>query len=141
MKGNNELDAILDQATGQIRNEKVDAAVVNEAAERGWARLPVETSAQPATVAATRIGDCADFQSLIPAYLTGSLSEARSLLLVDHTHECIPCRKAMNAARSRNVMQAKKVVSTRRYSLQPLVLRWGIAAALVIGFGLLALPF
>ena len=27
---------------------------------------------------------------------------------------------------------------TKRYSLQPVVLRWGIAAALVIGFGLLA---
>ena len=48
MKSNNELDAILDQATGQIRNEKVDAAVVNEAAERVWARLAVETGAQHA---------------------------------------------------------------------------------------------
>src|SRR4029078_5427407 len=140
MKGNNELDAILDQATGQIRNEKVDAAVVNEAAERGWARLPVETSAQPATVAATRIGDCADFQSLIPAHLSGSLSQARSLLLVDHTHECIPCRRAMNDARTRKLAPAKKAVAPRRYRIQPVVMRWGIAAALVIGFGLLALP-
>jgi hypothetical protein len=141
MKSNNDFDAILDKATTGIRNEQIDSAVVNEAAERVWARLAVETSAQPETVAATRIGDCADFQSLIPAYLTGSLSEARSLLLVDHTHECIPCRKAMKDARSRRMAPAKKTSATRRYSIQPVVLRWGIAAALVIGVGLVALPF
>ncbi len=33
------------------------------------------------------------------------------------------------------------MVAPRRYSLQPVIMRWGIAAALVIGFGLLALPF
>lgn len=141
MKSNNDFDAILDNATTGIRNEQIDSAVVNEAAERVWARLAVETSAQPETVAATRIGDCADFQSLIPAYLTGSLSEARSLLLVDHTHECIPCRKAMKDARSRRMAPAKKTSATRRYSIQPVVWRWGIAAALVIGVGLVALPF
>ena len=91
--------------------------------------------------ASERIENCGDFQSLIPAYLDGSLSEPRSLLLVDHTHECIPCRKAMKDARARNVLPVKKVAGTKRYSIQPVVLRWGIAAALVIGFGLLALPF
>ncbi|HEV2827734.1 MAG TPA: FecR domain-containing protein [Pyrinomonadaceae bacterium] len=144
MKSNNDFDAILDKATAGIRNEQIDSAVVDGAAERVWARLAAETSAQPETVAATRIGDCADFQSLIPAYLTGSLSEARSLLLVDHTHECIPCRKAMKDARSRyanRMAPAKKATTTRRYSIQPVVLRWGIAAALVIGVGLIALPF
>ncbi len=142
MKSNNDFDSILDQATGDIRNENVDAAVVDKAAERVWARLAAETSelkVQP--VAAERIGDCADFQSLIPAYLTGSLSEARSLLLVDHTHECIPCRKAMKDARSRRMAPVKKAAVSRRYSIRPVVLRWGIAAALVIGLGLIALPF
>jgi hypothetical protein len=141
MKSNNDFDSILDQATGEIRNEQVDAAVVNEAAERVWARLSAETTLQTATVPATTIGDCADFQSLIPAYLTGSLSEARSLLLVDHTHECIPCRKAMKGARSRRMAPAAKGVATRRFTIQPTILRWGIAAALVIGVGLVALPF
>jgi hypothetical protein len=141
MKSNNDFDAILDKATAGIRDEQIDSAVVDGAAERVWARLAAETIAQPETVAATRIGDCADFQSLIPAYLTGSLSEARSLLLVDHTHECIPCRKAMKDARSRRMAPVKKATATRRYSIQPVVLRWGIAAALVIGVGLIALPF
>ena len=143
MKSNNDFDAILDNATTEMRNEQIDSAVVNEAAERVWARLAAETTGRSRTDtrAAERIGNCADFQSLIPAYLSGSLSEARSLLLVDHTHECIPCRKAMKDARSRRMAPAKKAAVTRRYSIQPVVLRWGIAAALVIGVGLIALPF
>ena len=145
MKSNNDLDAILDTTTAEMRNESVDPSVVNQAAERVWARVSstIETAGQMTTEspASARIGSCVDFQSLIPAYLNGSLSEARSLLLVDHTHECIPCRKALKDVRSRRMAPAKKAAVTRRYSLQPVVLRWGIAAALVIGVGLLALPF
>jgi hypothetical protein len=141
MKSNNDFEGILDHATKGIRNEQIDPAVVDTAAERVWARLAAEPSLMTETAAAERIENCADFQSLIPAQLSGSLSEARSLLLIDHTHECIPCRKAMKDARSRRVLPAKKAAITRRYSIQPVVLRWGIAAALVIGVGLLALPF
>ena len=140
MKSNSE--EILDKVTAEIRNEKVDPAVVSAAADRVWARVSAaagEAEFQMPTV--DRIESCADFQSLIPAYLGGKLSEARSLLLVDHTHECIPCRKAMKEARTRSVAPAKKLATTRRFSMQPVVLRWGIAAALVIGVGLLALPF
>jgi hypothetical protein len=145
MKSNNDFDSILDNATAEIRSETVESAVVDKAAERVWARLSAETSElKTERAAADRIGNCDDFQSLIPAYLTGSLSEARSLLLVDHTHECIPCRKAMKDARSRyenRMAPARKAAASRRYSIQPVVLRWGIAAALVIGVGLVALPF
>ena len=137
-------ESILDKVTADIRNEQVDSATVNAAAERVWAHLSAENSELKdtmTTVGRERIENCSDFQSLIPAYLNNELSEARALLLVDHTHECIPCRRAMKDARSRSVAPKKTVVPARRYSLQPVVLRWGIAAALVIGFGLLALPF
>ena len=140
MKSNSE--EILDKVTAEIRNEKVDPAVVSAAADRVWARVSAaagETEFKMPTV--DRIEGCADFQSLIPAHLAGKLSEARSLLLVDHTHECIPCRKAMNEARARRAGIAKVPVKAKRYSLQPVVMRWGIAAAIVIGFGLLAVPF
>src|SRR5215210_4054513 len=141
MKSNNE-EQILDKVTAEIRNEKVDESAVSAAADRVWARVSAaagETQFNLPTV--DQIEGCADFQSLIPAYLAGKLSEARSLLLVDHTHECIPCRKAMNDARSRRSATAKPAARKPRYMLQPVVMRWGIAAALVIGLGLLALPF
>jgi len=139
-------ESILDKVTAEIRSEQVSSSAVDQAAGRVWARLAAANAdnvSEPMaeTVAVDRIENCADFQSLIPAYLNGHLSEARSLLLVDHTHECIPCRKAMKEARSRSATPKKIATTPRRYSLQPVVLRWGIAAALVIGFGLLALPF
>jgi|ERR1043166_4527737 ferric-dicitrate binding protein FerR (iron transport regulator) len=140
MKSDNDFDAILDKATGEIRNEPIASTLVDGAAERVWARLAAETNEVTTQPVVDRIGDCADFQSLIPAYLTGSLSEARSLLLVDHTHECVPCRKAMKDARSRRMAPAKKAATATRYRIQPVVWRWGIAAALVIGLGLIALP-
>src|SRR5437773_3525972 len=144
---NKELDNILDQVTAGIRAEQVDEAVASEATERVWARLLTEnpTSAKMEAVPAYRIEGCADFQTLIPAYLGGKLSEARSLLLVDHTHECIPCRRALKQAREKVGNIAAPAVRrakprTAQYSLRPVVLRWGIAAALVIGLGLIALP-
>src|SRR5882724_2214116 len=143
MKSNNELDSILDKTIGQIADQQLDPASMNAAVGRVWARLSAETAAEMNTSTATveHIESCADFQSLIPAFLNGTLSEARSLLLEDHTHECIPCRKALKQARSTRVAPVHRPARTHRFSIQPVVLRWGIAAVLVIGFGLLALPF
>jgi ferric-dicitrate binding protein FerR (iron transport regulator) len=141
MKSNKE-DQILDKVTAEIRNEKVDPRAVSAAADRVWARVSTAAGAtefQLPTV--DRIEGCADFQSLIPAHLAGKLSEARSLLLVDHTHECIPCRKAMNEARAKRSVTMKPATRNKRYSMQPTVMRWAIAAAVVIGIGLLAVPF
>src|SRR5258705_14014495 len=47
----------------------------------------------------------------------------------------------MKDARSRRMGPAKQAAVKRGYRIQPVVLRWGIAAALVIGLGLVALPF
>ena len=141
MRSNKE-EQILDKVTAEIRNEKVDPGVVSAAADRVWARVSAAAGASEFQLPAVeRIESCADYQSLIPAHLAGKLSEARSLLLVDHTHECIPCRKAMNEARSRRSMTVKPAAGKSRYTIQPVIMRWGIAAALVIGLGLLAIPF
>jgi hypothetical protein len=141
MKSNKELDTILDKVTAEIRNEEVDPVVVDQAAGRVWARLAAETPAALQTAKpVVHIESCRDFQSLIPAYLNKSLSEARSMLLEDHTHECIPCRRAMKEARSRNQAPLRQVTPQRRFNISPVVMRWGIAAVLVIGFTLLAIP-
>lgn len=141
MKSNKELDTILDKVTAEIRNEGIEPSVTEQAAGRVWARLAAEEpAALRTTLAVEHIESCSDFQSLIPAYLNDSLSEARSLLLVDHTHECIPCRRAMKDARNRSVAPRKQAVQKRRFNISPVVMRWGIAAALVVGFTLLAIP-
>ena len=143
---NKELENILDKATNGIRSERIDSKLVSDATERVWARLSVAAEAKATAQAAPadRIEGCADFQSLIPAYLKKNLSEARALLLVDHTHECIPCRRALKQARESRVAAPaplrKPARRTFNYKLSPVVIRWGIAAVLVIGVGLVALP-
>src|SRR5437870_2545303 len=140
-----ELDNILDQVTAGIRAEKIDEPAAGEAAQRVWGQLAVDENAlrmsadrpqdagapdagapnagAPNAGAAVegRIDGCADFQSLIPAYLRHELSEARSLLLVDHTYECIPCRKALKQARESRTAAAATYVtkSARRQRSQP----------------------
>lgn len=142
---NKELDNILDNVAAGIRAEQVDSSAVSGAADRVWARMsaePAQTATASVSHESERIEGCADFQSLMRAYLNGELSEARSLLLVDHTHECIPCRKALKQARTSRVAAA---IAPRRQAkksskVNPMILRWGIAAALVIGLGFVALP-
>jgi len=151
-----ELENILDKIAAGIRSEQVDDGAVNDASGRVWSRIESEDARRmrayrlqdAGAPAVDRIEGCADFQSLIPAYLDSRLSEARTLLLVDHTHECIPCRKALKQAREARVAPVRDVSTsvragrarTQAYSLRPVVLRWGIAAALLIGLGLVALP-
>jgi hypothetical protein len=150
---NNELENILDKVTDGIRAEQISDDLVSQSANRVWQRVSTQAgapqmSANSAAAEIDRIEGCADFQSLVPGYLAGKLSEARSLLLVDHTHECIPCRRALKQAREKGVTPSRDVrrsvragrARTQTYSLRPVVLRWGIAAALVIGLGLIALP-
>ena len=82
----------LDQAVSDIRNQAVDDAIVEAAAARVWARLTVGqtlSSVKPAD----HISDCAAFQSLIPDFRAGRLSQARATLLQDHLHECVACRR------------------------------------------------
>ncbi len=136
-----ELDEILDRVAAGIRSEEIDAEVVKGASSRVWARLSTESAVElPETKTVEEIRGCADFQALIPAYLKKELSEARALLLEDHTRECIPCRKALKAARdgrahpSVTVQPARKLTRT---SVQTPVWKWAIAATLIVGIGII----
>lgn len=119
----------FDDIVRQIRDEKVDDAVVDSAAARVHGKL----FAHGPALAVNQIRNCADFQALIPEYLAGHLNPARRLLLEDHTHECVRCRRAVAEAKA----PAGKVVrmdSRRGVWVRP-ELRWAIAALLVIGLG------
>lgn len=131
-------NAIFEGVTSEIRCERLDDSAVDAAAERVWARLLNERASSEAGVAPVdRIRGCADFEKLIPAYLHGGLSDARALLLEDHTRECLACRKALKEARTGRTETAP-VFTPQTPNLRYTVMKWGIAAVLVIGLGLTA---
>ena len=120
------LDPIIDQ----IRAHEPTPAEIEQAAARVKARLfpTADTAASTGT-----IKSCADFTSLIPAYLAGSLDDGRKLLLEVHTRECVACRHALNDARS----GAKQIIEFRPRKASHNYAGWAIAASvtLVAGIG------
>lgn len=131
------IDALLDDALEQMARVEPSADQADDAAARVWQRLTAADAGTAAEAAEIQsIDGCDDYQALIPAYLGDSLPQARRILVEDHTRECVPCRRALKAAREGRPMQpaAQAVDLTptpRTYSFT----RWAIAAALVAGIG------
>ena len=141
---NKELNRLLEKTVNEIRGDDLDAAAVAGARDRVSATLFSGGAKAAITGAAAHaIESCSDFQELIPAYLAGELSQARSLLFHDHTLECVPCRRALKNARLEPAArQIKAAVTSRRVSIgkkNPMI-RWAIAAVVVVGLGLVVFP-
>jgi hypothetical protein len=83
----NSPEDFLDLLVDDIRNEPVESAIVEERSRRVWDRIAKQASHS------NRLSTCADFQALIPAYRDGSITPGRRMLLDDHTHQCVACRK------------------------------------------------
>ena len=120
---NHFMDPNLEQALTEIRNDDVDSAAVEAAAARVWARLTGH-AAEP--VAVEHIRTCADFQALIPPYRESKLAPARALLLQDHLHECVACRRVFEGRVT--TMPVQRQAAPRRMT----AVRWTAAAAAVV---------
>jgi hypothetical protein len=116
-----EMDPALEQAMIEIRDDAVDAAVVEAAAARVWASLAAQCHAPLHT--------CADFQALIPEFKAGHLPAARALLVKDHLHECVACRRVYEGRVV--AMPAPAVARRVNYTA-----RWAVAATVVVAAGL-----
>ncbi|HTT61208.1 MAG TPA: FecR domain-containing protein [Bryobacteraceae bacterium] len=115
------LDPLLEQALSEIRDEPIDPAMIEAAAQRVQAHLSQHTT----------LHTCADFQALMPDYRAGKLSPARALLLKDHTHECVACYKALKAKSA-----APGPRSLAPLAARPAFFRWALAATVVAAAGL-----
>lgn len=115
------LDPALEQAMTEIREDALDAAVVEAAAARVWANLAAQCHAPLHT--------CADFQALIPEFKAGRLPEARALLVKDHLHECVGCRRVYEG----RVVAMAAPAAPRRVNYAA---RWAVAATVVAAAGL-----
>lgn len=116
----------LDEIAASVKREGDDlsAAEVSEATDRVWSRLTHLAEEDQGVL------DCQDLQSLMPAYLQGSLKMERTFLLEDHVKECFACRRALKKAREGDVAVAE--VSTGNDSRW---WRYAAAALAVLGLG------
>jgi FecR protein len=124
---NFENESPLDRVIGEIRDEQIDPAAMEAAAGRVWSRIAGAASG-PRLV--EKIRSCEDFQALFADYRAGRLPEARRLLVEDHTHECVGCRKVLEG---RAKVAQFPAVQPRRRNVSS---RWAVAAAVVAGVGL-----
>ncbi len=118
----------LDQIINDITNEQVPQNRIDEAAARVRRTLFARTSSAP-----ERIRSCADYQALIPAYLSRTLSAGRALLLQDHTRECVGCRHALDQARAGRVRTLVRPQTPPTHNISKV---WAIAAIAILTFGL-----
>jgi ferric-dicitrate binding protein FerR (iron transport regulator) len=113
----------LDEILESIRTNDASPAEITSAAGRVRAHLGLSAAAAGSSI---HIESCAGFQALIPAFLAGTLPRETALLLEDHSRECIPCRRALIAARTPRAVPA--MGDGARKSRPPYV-RWAAAAA------------
>src|SRR5215831_4347037 len=97
-------NVLLNDGIRRMRDNVATEAQIADAASRVLEHLHAENAKvvpHPAVQAegAHRITSCEQFRSLIPAYLSSSLTESRRLLFEDHIHECVSCRKSLEQAR------------------------------------------
>jgi hypothetical protein len=132
-----QLEQLLDQAVEGLRSEAMNPAESAAVAQRVWLRLETEWKAQgqdeaPPSPFSREIRGCEGYQALFPTYLMGTLPKAQRLLLEDHTRECIPCRRALKAARSGESTEAAPPPRMARWTDSPF-LRMAATVALVVG--------
>jgi hypothetical protein len=134
-KHDDSLDARLDRAIESFRDDAPEAGVLEDAANRVWDRLSREAdSAGAVETSGGSIRSCSDYQGLLTAYLDGQLTEARTLLLEDHTRECIPCRRALHAARSARLHAGAttEAATAGPAPVRSFPYRWAVAAAFLL---------
>lgn len=81
----------LEQAISALRADLPDAETVRVAGSSVWQHLNHELSASAASVESIR--GCSDVKAILLQYRRGQLSPARTLLVEDHLHECVDCRR------------------------------------------------
>jgi len=110
----------FDELLNEMRGERALPEEVTAACDRVWR----EISGGGAAVA------CAELRPELAAYLAGSLTESRRLLVDDHLGRCAACRRSLSELKGETQVIA---MPQRRSSSLPKWTRWAIAAGVAIG--------
>src|SRR5262245_38510951 len=108
----------LEQALRQMQGEDVDAATLEAARTRVWAKVSNASSAT-----------CAEFRQDFHAYVARELGASRQMLLEDHLSRCPGCRARLADMKGERTVVAMPTRSSSRW------VKWGAlgaAAALVL---------
>ena len=116
-------DDRLDSALEEMKQEAVDAATLDGVRARVWHTL---THTAPAMV-----DGCAEFRPDLRAYLSGTLTGGRRMLLEDHVSRCTACRTALAEMKGE-----RQVIAMPQRSAAPWR-RWGTLAAAALVFSVL----
>jgi len=133
-------DDIVEKAAEAVRTQEPEPATVDAALARvaPTLRTVVPASAASAADEAPAVfRTCADLQALLPAFVSGSLSPARTLLVEDHTRSCVPCRRALKNLREGTRPEAPAPTAARRRPYGA----WALAASVVLAAALGAFWF
>lgn len=120
----------FDQILKSIREEDPGQAAVEAAAERVRANLTYLNVARSVDFGG-RLNSCEDFRALADAYREGALSEERHMLVEDHLHSCVACRRFF-----RGEQRPQVVTMPAKRSIVGVALPWAIAAAVLIVAGI-----
>lgn len=125
----------LDQAINAMRRDEATEGAAQAASERVWSKI----SGAKVGADAARISGCEDVRALIPAFRAQSLSRERALLVEDHLHECVNCRRMYQQDSVVSVSEWKQKVESAAPFWDPR--RFAIAAALLIAVGISGFAF
>jgi hypothetical protein len=118
---NNELDRVLNS----IRDDVPSDELIQAAAARVRLRLAEATAPEQDV--------CGNFRAMADALHNGTLSEARRMLLDDHLHSCVACRRFFKGERAAVIpIRAQRPV----WNVMP----WAIAAAAIVAVYFAAPP-
>ncbi len=115
----------FERVLNSIREEDPGAEVVEAAAERVRAKLAMRT-----LDLGGRLNSCEDFRALADGYRERTLTEARQMLVEDHLHSCVECRRFFRGE------QKKLVTMPAKRSMVGVALPWAIAAAVLLVAGI-----
>ena len=122
-KTHDEHDALLDRAIDSARGDLPNAEETRASGERTWARVSETLDAERPLVTD------ADYEALVPAYLDGTLSEAKTMLIADRIGANAAYRKMVETARRGDTPLVSARPAPLRFRRTPV---WAAAAAAAV---------
>ena len=104
----------FDRLLNSIREDVPAAETIDAAAQRVHDKLGT----------AGPNGICSQFRADFDAYRAGTLPDARRMLLEDHLHSCVACRREYSGTGASVVMMPKRAPVAIRRAGGPLRLLW-----------------